>query len=51
MSDAAAIGITGTPGFALGKTNGNNPIQVAAFIPGARAFAGFKTEIDRLLAQ
>ena len=51
MKDAVAIGITGTPGFALGKTNGNNPITVAAFIPGARALAGFRTEIDRLLAQ
>jgi protein-disulfide isomerase len=51
MNDAVAIGITGTPGFAIGKTNGSNPIRVDAFIPGARAFAGFKTEIDRLLAQ
>src|SRR5919106_1473788 len=51
MNDAVAIGITGTPGFAIGKTNGSNPIRVEAFIPGARAFAGFKSELDRLLAQ
>jgi protein-disulfide isomerase len=51
MNDAVAVGITGTPGFVIGKTNGTSAIRVDAFIPGARAFAGFKSELDRLLAQ
>jgi protein-disulfide isomerase len=52
ISDASAVGITGTPGFLLGKTVVGNPtVKVDAFISGARPFAGFKIEIDKLLGQ
>lgn len=52
MSDASAVGITGTPGFLIGKTvQGSPTIKVDAFINGARPFAGFKTELDKLLGQ
>lgn len=52
MSDASAVGITGTPGFLLGRTVAGSPtLKVESFISGARAFAGFKIEIDKLLGQ
>ena len=50
MSDASAVGITGTPGFLIGKTvPGGQTIKVDAFLSGAKPFVAFKAEIDRLL--
>lgn len=52
MGDASAIGITGTPAFVVGKTVAGSPtVKVEVFISGARPFAGFKAEIDKLLGQ
>ena len=52
MSDAMALGITGTPGFVVGKTVAGSPvIKVEAFLSGAKPMAAFKFEIDKLLGQ
>lgn len=52
MTDAGAVGITGTPGFLVGKTVPGSPtIKVEAFLSGAKPFAAFKAEIDKLLGQ
>jgi protein-disulfide isomerase len=51
LSDAAGLGITGTPGFLIGKTvPGGGPVTVDVVVSGAKPFVAFKAEIDRLLA-
>ncbi|MBC8287834.1 MAG: DsbA family protein [Nitrospinae bacterium] len=47
VADANKAGITGTPGFVVGRTTDN--IVKGAFISGTRPFATFKKEIDKLL--
>jgi len=52
MSDAMVLGMTGTPGFVIGRTVADGPtIKVEAFLNGAKPFTAFKYEIDRLLNQ
>ena len=51
MREASKVGITGTPGFVLAKTDPKDPTKVKGltFIRGAQPFAKFKTEIDKQL--
>ena len=50
MGEASKVGQTGTPGFMLGRTDPNSSkIKILAAVRGARPFADFKAEIDRLL--
>ena len=51
MKEAAKVGITGTPGFVLGRTDPKDPTKVKgiSFIRGAQAFPTFKGQIDPLL--
>ena len=48
VRDARNVGITGTPGFVIGRTT-DNMLQ-GTFISGTRPFIAFKQEIDKLLA-
>lgn len=45
--DAAAVGITGTPTFVLGKPNGDK--VTGAIMVGAKPYAAFEAEIQKLL--
>ena len=49
IEDAGKASINGTPGFVLGKTT-DNEIK-GSLISGARSFASFKGQIDRLLTK
>ena len=50
ISDGSALGITGTPAFLVGRTApGNVTLKVEAYLYGAKPFASFKYEIDKLL--
>lgn len=51
MAVARSAGATGTPTFILAETDLNDPSQVKGltFFTGAKAFAAFKTEIDKAL--
>jgi len=51
MKEASKVGITGTPGFVIARTDPKDPKKVTGvtFIRGAQAFAKFKAEIDKLL--
>jgi protein-disulfide isomerase len=52
MAEAQKLGITGTPAFLIGRTDPkSSKLTVAAALRGARPFADFKTEIDKLLAE
>ena len=52
MAEAGKAGVTGTPGFLIGRTEGDGTkVKVLSVIKGARPFADFKTELDRLLAE
>lgn len=52
IADAEALGITGTPAFVVGKTAPGSPtIKVETFLYGAKPYAAFKAEIDKLLGQ
>ncbi len=48
VKDARKAGITGTPGFVLGRTTDNK--VTGSLISGTRPFSVFKAEIDKLLA-
>jgi protein-disulfide isomerase len=48
LADGSAVGIGGTPGFFIGKTQQNGTIE-AMFIKGAQPVAVFNQVIDRLL--
>ncbi len=48
VKDANKAGITGTPGFVIGRTTDN--IVKGTFISGTRPFSVFKAEIDKLLS-
>lgn len=47
VKDANKAGITGTPGFVIGRTTDN--MVKGALISGARPFSAYKAEIDKLL--
>jgi protein-disulfide isomerase len=51
MKEAAKVGITGTPGFILARTDPKDPKKVTgiSFIRGAQPFDKFKAEIDKEL--
>ena len=50
VSDGSALGISGTPAFLIGRTvPGNATLKVDAYLYGAKPFASFKYEIDKLL--
>jgi len=52
MGEARKAGVTGTPAFMLGRTEPNSSkLKVLAVLKGARAFADFKAELDRLLEE
>ena len=52
LADGQALGITGTPAFMLGRTvPGSQTVKVEVYTPGARAYAGFKQDFERLLGQ
>ncbi len=48
-SDGQAAGITGTPGFVVGKLNGDGQVD-GVVISGAQPYSSFKTEIDNYLS-
>ena len=49
LAEGQSVGVTGTPAFLLGRTAPGGSIKVESFLTGARPFAGFKSDIDRLL--
>ncbi len=50
MDEARKSGVTGTPGFMIGRTEPNSSrVKVLAVLKGAKAYADFKAEFDRLL--
>lgn len=52
MGEARKAGLTGTPAFLLARTDPNSTqVKVLAVLKGAKPFAEFKAEIDRLLAE
>jgi hypothetical protein len=51
MAEAGKAGLTGTPAFMIGRTDPKDTkVTVLAVLKGARAFADFKTELDKQLA-
>jgi len=52
MGEARKVGVTGTPAFMLGRTEASgSKVKVVAILRGAKSFADFKAEIDRLLEE
>ena len=52
MGEARKVGVTGTPGFMIGRTDpASSKVKVLAVLKGAKAFSDFKAEIDRLLEE
>ena len=51
LKEGAALGIQGTPGFFIGRTDPDNPEKIKAveFLRGAYPFSQFKQAIDKLL--
>ncbi|MBT3923748.1 MAG: DsbA family protein [Nitrospina sp.] len=49
VSDANKVGITGTPGFVVGRTTDN--MVTGTIISGTRPFSVFKAEVDKLLLE
>jgi len=52
MAQAQRVGVTGTPAFMIGRTEpGSTKVRVISVLKGAKPFAEFKAELDRLLEQ
>jgi len=52
MGEARKVGVTGTPAFMLARVEPNGAkVRTVAVLRGAKPFADFKAEIDRLLAE
>jgi protein-disulfide isomerase len=52
MEQGRKAGVAGTPGFLIGRTEpGGTQVKVLSVLKGARPFADFKAELDRLLAE
>jgi hypothetical protein len=52
MGEARKAGVTGTPAFMIGRTEPNGTkVKVLAVLKGAKPFAEFKAELDRLLEE
>lgn len=49
MTEAAAAGITGTPGFLIGTIDAKGKITVVKVLSGAQPFAAFKAALDEIL--
>jgi protein-disulfide isomerase len=52
LAEGSSLGVRGTPGFFLGKTDMNDSGKITAteMISGAQAFATFEKSIDKMLA-
>ena len=50
FTEAAAIGVRGTPSFVIGRTRPDNTVQ-GVLMTGARPLDDFRQEIDRLLSE
>ena len=52
MKEASKVGITGTPGFIIARTDPKDPNKVKgiSFIRGAQKFPAFKAQIDQALS-
>lgn len=52
MGEARKAGVTGTPAFMIGRSEPNgSQVKILVVLKGAKAFADFKTELDRLLEE
>jgi hypothetical protein len=52
MGEARKAGVTGTPAFLIGRTEPNSTkVKVVAVLRGAKTFADFKADLDRLLEE
>jgi protein-disulfide isomerase len=52
IAEAQKLGISGTPAFLIGRTDPkSSKLTILAAVRGARPFADFETEIDKLLAE
>jgi hypothetical protein len=52
MGEARKVGATGTPAFMIGRTEAEGTkLKVLAVLRGAKSFADFKAELDRLLEE
>jgi hypothetical protein len=51
MGEARKAGVTGTPAFMIGRTEAGSKVKVLAVLRGAKTFADFKAELDRLLEE
>ena len=52
MGEARKVGATGTPAFMIGRTEADGTkVKVLAVLKGAKSFADFKAELDRLLEE
>ncbi len=51
LAEGQSLGVTGTPAFMLGRTiPGSQQVKVEIYTGGAKAYAAFKQDFDRLLA-
>jgi len=52
IAEAQRVGVTGTPGFMIGRTEpGSSKVKILSVLKGAKSFAEFKAELDRLLEE
>jgi len=52
MAEARKVGVTGTPAFLIGRTDpSGTKLKVLAVVKGAKPYAEFKAELDRMLAE
>jgi protein-disulfide isomerase len=52
MGEARKAGVTGTPAFLIGRTEPKTTqVKILAVLKGAKSFADFKSEVDRLLEE
>jgi hypothetical protein len=52
MGEARKAGVTGTPAFLIGRTEpGGRQVKIVSVLKGAKPFAEFKAELDRLMSE
>ncbi len=51
LADGSAAGISGTPGFIIGKLEADGTVKDGIILAGAYPYATFKATIDKLLAE
>ena len=49
VKSALALGLTGTPGFAIGRIDSEGFVEVEVLISGAQAFSVFQAALDSML--